>query len=431
MPSPRPTDILLVGSGGREHALAWKLRRSPHCGRLLAAPGNPGIAAEARCLPIPATDLDRLTAVATEERVGLVVVGPEVPLAAGLADRLAAEGVPVFGPRAAAARIESSKAFARTLMARAGVAQPEHALFTEQAAALRYLDGLAERGAAGAVVKASGLAAGKGALVCDTLVEARAAAAALLEGRLLGEAGREIVIEERLHGEEVSVFALTDGERMVLLPPAQDYKRACDGNSGPNTGGMGSHAPAPLLTPALMAEARERILRPVLRELAAAGSPFTGCLYAGLMQTDRGLRVIEFNCRFGDPETQAVLPLLDADLLELLLAAATGRLDEGVLPAAGAAVTVVVASAGYPGEYPTGHPIEGLDEAARLPGVTLFHAGTALREGRVVTAGGRVVGVTGQGDTFAAARETAYAAVERIRFAGAWYRRDIARHLAG
>jgi len=425
-------DVLIVGGGAREHALAWKLRQSGRVGRLYAAPGNPGMAAVADCVPVRVDDLDGLVSLAVEKRVGLVVVGPEAPLAAGLADRLRAAGIVVFGPSAAAARIESSKAYARELMTRAGVPQPEYGRFDEFAAASRYLDRLAEQGAAGAVVKANGLAAGKGAVVCDTLDEARETARAMLVERSFGDAGREVVIEERLEGEEASLLVLTDGERVVPLLPAQDYKRAYDGDRGENTGGMGCYAPAPVITPALLEEALRTIVRPTLRALADDGHPFRGCLYAGLMLTAAGLKVIEFNCRFGDPETEVVLPLLEDDLLDLLLAAATGGLDEasGARWRPGRAVTVVLASGGYPGKYPVGLPISGLDEAAALEGVTVFHAGTAVQDGRTVTAGGRVLAVTGVGPTFASAISRAYAGVDAIQFEGRQYRTDIAARVS-
>lgn len=418
--------ILVVGGGGREHALCWKLRQSPRCAALHAAPGNAGMADVAQCHAVSVTDLDGMLTLARDLAIDLVVVGPEVPLAAGLADRLTGEGIRVFGPSAAAARIESSKAYARDLMARMGVPQPRFASFTTVDAALGYLDTLEREGATAAVVKASGLAAGKGAIVCDTLEEARAATRELMLDRSLGEAGSEVVIEERLQGEEASLFVLTDGERALPLAAAQDYKRAYDGDQGPNTGGMGCYAPAPLLTEALRDEAMETIVRPTLRGLAEDGNPFRGCLYAGLMLTPGGLRVIEFNCRFGDPETQVVLPLLDEDLLELLNQVAEGRLQERELAWKDEkAVSVVLASGGYPGKYDTGKPIAGL-AAAAARGATVFHAGTVQRNGEVHTAGGRVLNVTATAPTFAEAVERAYAAVGEIGFEGVEYRRDIA-----
>jgi len=423
-------DVLLVGGGGREHALAWKLAQSPRLGRLYAAPGNPGIAVLGECVPVQPLEFEKIVRLAGERQVGLVVVGPEAPLAAGLADRLRQAGIRVFGPSAAAARIESSKAFARELMRRAAVPQPEHARFRDLASASTYLDGLAARGIETAVVKASGLAAGKGAVVCDSLEEARTAAREMLVDHVFGESGSEILIEERMEGEEASFFVVTDGEAAAPLLSAQDYKRALDDDRGPNTGGMGSYAPAPLLTPELCAEAMERVVRPTLRALSETGAPFQGCLYAGLMNTTAGLRVVEFNCRFGDPETQAVLPLLDEDLLELFLAAAERRLEERALRwKPERAVTVVLASGGYPGSFESGKPISGIEEAEAAPGVTVTHAGTARREGRLVTAGGRVLGVTATGNSFGEARDRAYQAAEKIRFEERQFRRDIAERV--
>jgi phosphoribosylamine--glycine ligase len=417
-------DVLVVGSGGREHALAWKLKQSPGLRRLFAAPGNPGMAEIAECVPIAVGDLESITRFARERGLALVVIGPEVPLAAGLADHLTASGVPVFGPTAAAARIESSKAYARALMARKGVPQPAFASFRELEPALAFLESLP---GTGAVVKASGLAAGKGAVVCDTLEDARESARSMLVGGDLGDAGAEIVIEERMEGEEASLFVLTDGREAVPLLPAQDYKRVFEGDHGPNTGGMGSYAPAPMMTPALVEDAMERIVRPTLEVLAEDGAPFRGCLYTGLMKTADGLKVIEFNCRFGDPETQALMPLLESDLLELLLAVARDSLGGPEIRwTAGRAVSVVITSGGYPGSFAAGKPIAGLNEAAALEGVTLFHAGTALRDGAMVTAGGRVLSVTGTGPTFAEAIDRAYAGTDAVRFEGAYCRRDIA-----
>lgn len=390
------------------------------------------MAAVAECHAVKADDVNGIVSLAQTLSVGLVVIGPEIPLAAGLADRLKGVGIPAFGPTASAARIESSKAFAREVMTRAGVPQPEYATFTDAAGALAYLDALEARGITAAVVKASGLAAGKGAIVCNSLTEAREAVRDLMVDATLGAAGSEVVIEECLVGEEASLFVLTDGRNAVALAPAQDYKRAYDGDQGPNTGGMGSYAPAPVLSSELVAEAMEQVVLPTLRGLEAEGAPFQGCLYAGLMKTADGLKVIEFNCRFGDPETQVVLPLLESDLLDLLLACAEARLGQPELRwKPGAAVTVVLASGGYPGAYQTGKPVEGLVEAGALEGVTVFHAGTATRDGAIVTAGGRVLSVTAVGDGFAEAIDRAYAAVERVRFEGCEHRSDIAARVRG
>jgi len=397
-------NVLIVGAGGREHALAWKIAQSPNLGDLHAAPGNPGIAALGTCHPLRPDDAEALLDLCRQLAVSLVVVGPEAPLVAGLADALRHAGVAVLGPTAAAARIEGSKSFAKEVMRAAGVPTASE---------------LAEARAP-CVVKADGLAAGKGVFVCRTDAEARLA---LPRARALGG---PVVIEELLEGEEVSLLALCAGEEALALAPAQDFKRLRDGNEGPNTGGMGSYSPVPFLGPEQAEELVETIHRPVLRELAAGGAPFQGILYAGLMLTEDGPRVLEFNCRFGDPETQAILPRLEGDLLEALAAAASGSLA-GVELVAGshAAVTVVLAAAGYPDAPETGVPLAGV-EAASAIGALVFHAGTALRRGSLVGAGGRVLNVTALGASVAEARERAYRAVDRIDFPGMQYRRDIA-----
>jgi phosphoribosylamine--glycine ligase len=396
--------VLVVGSGGREHALAWKLAQCEELSELHAAPGNPGIAALGRCHPVRADDAEAVLDLSTEIGIDLVVVGPEAPLAAGLADVLRHAGVAVFGPGAAAARIESSKAFAKEVMLAAGV--PTAAELTEVRAPC--------------VVKADGLAAGKGVWVCRISSEADEA---WRRARSLGE---RVVVEELLEGEEVSLFALCDGVDALPLAPAQDYKRLRDDDEGPNTGGMGSYSPVPSVGPDEVEELVDTVHRPVLRELAERGAPFQGLLYAGLMLTEDGPRVLEFNCRFGDPETQAILPRLDGDLLGALAAAAAGSLGEVELAASPeAAVTVVLASRGYPDEPETGIEIRGVADA-EAAGALVFHAGTALRGETLVSAGGRVLNVTATGTTAAAARERAYGAVERIEFPGALYRRDIA-----
>jgi phosphoribosylamine--glycine ligase len=393
--------VLVVGSGGREHALAWKLAQSPELDELHAAPGNPGIAELGSCHPVLAEDADGVLALARSLEIDLVVVGPEVPLVAGLADHVRHGGVPVFGPSAAAARIEGSKTFAKEVLEAAGVR-------TARTLALAR---------APCVVKADGLAAGKGVFVCRDDDELQTA---LAEVRRLG--GR-FLIEELLDGEELSVFALCDGQRAVALAAARDYKRAEDGDAGPNTGGMGAYSPVEGVD-GLDALVQE-IHRPVLAELAARGAPFAGLLYAGIMLTADGPCVLEFNCRFGDPETQAVLPRLRSDLLPALADAAAGDLSSRVLElSADAAATVVVAARSYPAAGDTGSPIAGVDEARAL-GALVFHAGTAARDHALVTSGGRILGVTGMGSDITAARELAYAAVERISFSGARYRRDI------
>ena len=419
------TDVLLVGGGGREHALAWKLAQSPGLGRMIAAPGNPGIAAHARCVPVKDTAIDDLVALAQQERPDLVVVGPEVPLALGLADRMRAAGFAVFGGSAAAARLESSKAFAKELMARHRIPTARFGTFREAVAARAFCRELG----APLVVKADGLAAGKGVLICRSLGEADAALAHCLEARAFGDSGLTVVVEEFLQGEEASFFALSDGTTALPLAAAQDHKTVWDGDRGPNTGGMGAYSPAPVMDAAMEARVMAEIVRPTIAAMAAEGAPYTGVLFVGLMITREGPKVIEFNCRFGDPECQALLPRLQEDLLALLLAAATGKgLPPTLAWSPRASVCVVMTSAGYPGRYDTGTAITGLEAAGALPDVTVFHAGTARAGGGLVTAGGRVLGVQALGDDVAAAIRTAYAAVERIRFDGAHYRRDIGHH---
>ncbi|MBI2878397.1 MAG: phosphoribosylamine--glycine ligase [Candidatus Rokubacteria bacterium] len=414
--------LLVVGSGGREHALAWKIARSPEVSKLYAAPGNPGIARVAECAPIKAEALDDLAAFVARERIDLAVVGPELPLTLGLADRLADRGVAVFGPSRAAAELEGSKVFAKELMAKYGVPTARFAVFAEAVEARAYARTLG----APLVVKADGLAGGKGALVCRSLAEADEAIRAMLEGKVFGRAGERVVIEECLEGEEVSFFALTDGEQALPLAFAQDHKPVFDGDQGPNTGGMGAYSPVPTLGERLADELLETVVTPTLRAMAAEGRPYRGLLYVGLMLTRDGPRVLEFNCRFGDPETQPLMLRLDGDLVPLLAAVARG---EGLPPRLRwrpeAAVTVVLASGGYPGEYATGKPIAGLEAAEQVPGVVVFHAGTALREGRLVTAGGRVLGVSALGADLEAAVEAVYEAATRVSFEGMHYRRDI------
>ena len=397
-------DVLIVGGGGREHALAWRLAQCPGLGELHAAPGNPGIARLGTCHGVAADDTGALVALGRRLAVDLVVIGPEAPLVAGLGDALRDTGVAVFGPGAEAARIEGSKSFAKDVLRAAGVPT------AEELAAPR----------APCVVKADGLAAGKGVFVCETeaeLAEALPRAAAL---------GGSVVVEELLEGREVSLFALCDGERALTLAPAQDFKRLLDDDRGPNTGGMGSYSPVPWLEAGEAEALTERIHLPVLRELTGRGSPFQGLLYAGLMLTEEGPRVLEFNCRFGDPETQAILPRLEGDLLDALAAVAEGSLA-GIELAAGpeSAVTVVLAAAGYPDARGSGAPIVGLDEAEAAGGL-VFHAGTAVRSGELVATGGRVLAVTALGESVGEARERAYRAVEQIDLSGVQYRQDIA-----
>lgn len=415
--------VLVVGSGAREHALCRKLAQSRLCTGLVCAPGNPGIESIARLAPVKADDVAGLVALARAERFDLVVVGPEAPLSLGLADRLAEEGIACFGPSRAAAEIESSKAFAKEVMARAGIPTAAFGTFDDPAAARAFA---AARGGRVAV-KADGLAAGKGVIVCTTPSEADAAIEEILVRRTHGTAGARIVVEERLEGEEASVIALADGKDFLLLAPAQDHKRVGEGDVGPNTGGMGAYSPAPVVTPALLDEVGERVIAPALRELAAMGRPFCGALYAGLMIGADGPKVIEFNARLGDPETQAILARLDTDLLPALLAAAKGGIRGGSLAfRPGAAVTVVLAAAGYPGKVRSGDPIEGLEALPDTDDLHVLHAGTSRRDGRIVTSGGRVLSVTACGDTVRAARDRAYEACGRIHFEGMHFRRDIA-----
>jgi len=416
--------VLVVGGGGREHALTWAIARSARRPRVFVAPGNPGVEPIATRVPIAAGDAAALLEFVRRESIDLTVVGPEQPLVAGLADRFADAGLAVFGPAREAARLEGSKAFAKEIMAAAGVPTARHETFESLEPALAR----AREASLPVVVKADGLAAGKGVVIARERTELMDAVGGMLSGRAFGEAGRRVVLEEFLEGREASVLVITDGERLVVLPAARDHKRVGDGDTGPNTGGMGAYAPVPDVSDALVADVREHVFGPVLAELRARDITYRGCLYAGLMLTSGGPKVLEFNCRFGDPETQAVLPLLDADLLDLLDGSARGDLGgwPPVLPARGASVCVVLASKGYPGDHETGLPIAGLDDAALEESVILFHAGTKREGGRIETAGGRVLNVTGTGATHAEARARAYAAASRIRFDGVQYRRDIA-----
>ena len=415
--------ILIVGNGGREHALLWKLRRDAPAAGFFATRPNAGMAGMARAVDIAPTDVEALTAWAESHQMDLVVIGPEVPLALGLADRLEAAGVPAFGPSKAAARIESSKAFAKDLMSAAGVPTADYRVFTDAARAEAHV----VEGGRPCVVKASGLAAGKGAIVCDDPEEACVAIRQMLVEGSMGDAGREVVIEERMTGEELSVFALADGQRAVPLVASQDHKRVGKGDTGPNTGGMGAYAPVSLATDNLIARVGDEILDPVLQALAEAGCPFRGLLYAGLMLTDEGPRVVEFNCRFGDPETQVVLPLLEGSLLDPMMAIADGSGLTGhrAGTAGGAAVTTVLAAEGYPGSYRTGAAMEIPESLADDPDVLLFHAGTRHHEGAVLTAGGRVLAATGLGRTLAEAAERSRRAAREIRFEGRYFRSDI------
>ncbi len=423
MSSDRRFSVLVVGGGAREHALVRALARSPRVGRLVCAPGNAGIAQEAETVAIGAEDIPGLVAFVEQEQIDLTVVGPEAPLVAGLADRLRGRGFAVFGPGADGSRLEGSKAFAKEIMEAAGVPTGQAAFFTDHDDALAFL----QAHGAPVVVKADGLAAGKGVMVAQTLEEAEAALAeCFVEGRF-GDAARTVLLEEFLEGEELSLLAIVSGRHILPLAPAQDYKRALDGDAGPNTGGMGSYSPVPAVDDELYASLVDTVVRPTVEELSRRGIDFRGVLYAGLMLTPSGPKVLEFNCRFGDPETQALLPRLRSDLFECLWAAAQGE----ALPAAvewgeGAAVGVVLASRGYPASSSRGDVIRGLDQVRDLDGVEVYHAATKSADGEVVTSGGRVLTVTGLGDTFAQARARAYAGVAMVAFPGAQHRTDIA-----
>jgi phosphoribosylamine---glycine ligase len=415
--------ILVIGSGGREHALAWKLRQSPRAERIFCAPGNAGTAEIAENVAIPATDLKALARFAKENRVDLTVVGPDDPLAAGIVDLFAAERLHAFGPTKSAARIEASKVFAKDLMRTQKIPTAEARTFSESSEALRYC----ERLKFPVVIKADGLALGKGVIIAPDAATATATIEEMMNQGRFGEAGRRIVIEEYLRGTECSLHALVDERNYCLLESARDHKRALDGDKGPNTGGMGAFSPANNWTSKLQSQFEIEIMQPLLHGLLHEGVEFRGLLYPGLMITSEGPRVLEFNCRFGDPETQALLPRMKSDLLPLLEATIDGDIGSCEIEwDPQAAVTVVLASAGYPGKYETGKPISGLDDAAKLGDVQIFHAGTKRADGSVKTAGGRVLAVTALGSTLGAARTRAYEAVSRIHFDGCHYRRDIA-----
>lgn len=416
-------NVLLIGSGAREHAIAWKLRQSPKLTDLFVAPGNAGTAAIGENLAVNASDSDAVCRAASEHRVELVVVGPEEPLARGLIDRLAARGIAAFGPSQAAAHIESSKVFSKKLMLKHGIPTADAGTFTSRIDARNHIESLGRP----VVVKADGLTAGKGAFVCDTTAEAlRAVDLMLGDESIFGAAGRTILIEERLSGREVSAHAFTDGVSVSPMPFSCDYKRVFDGNEGPNTGGMGAYSPPLWLDEALEPFIHERITEAAVRAMMDEGAPFRGVLYPGLMITPEGPKVLEFNCRFGDPETQVLLPRLKSDLLEICWAVANNRLDEADLEwSTDACVGVVMASGGYPDEYQTGFPIAGLGSAE--PDVQVFQAGTTTGEGgSVLTNGGRVLTVVATGPTLADARAKAYHNVQRIHFSRAHYRKDIA-----
>lgn len=416
--------VLLIGQGGREHALAWKLSQSKNVSQVFCAPGNAGTQIEATNVAINVSDIPRMVAFAKEESIRLAVIGPEVPLVAGMADALREAGVSVFGPSKAAAELEGSKSFAKQMMWKANVPTAKSETFTNFEAAEGYLEDREEQPL---VIKADGLAAGKGVLICNSKQEALDAIQSLMKIKEFGDAGSTVIIEEKLIGQEVSILAIVSGSTIIPLETSQDHKAANDGDTGPNTGGMGAYSPAPLVTESLMDEIIEKILVPMVNVMKTEDRSFNGVLYAGLMITNQGPKVLEFNVRFGDPEAQPVLMRLKTDLAELLLAAAEERL-EGTEPLEWderPAVCVVMASEGYPAEYEKGKVIRGLDEAAQLANTKVFHAGTTTQDGQVITDGGRVLGVTAIGDTIGEAKLNAYQAVKCIRWDGAWCRKDI------
>ena len=417
--------ILLIGGGGREHALAWKLAQSPKVENILAAPGNPGIAElpKCECVALNLDDLEKVADFAEDNGIDLTVVGPEATLVAGIADVFKRRGLPVFGPSKAAAQLEGSKAFSKELMAKYDIPTAFFKVCEDIETAKAYVE---EKGAP-IVVKADGLAAGKGVVVAMTKEEALSAIDDMMGDQIFGNAGARVVLEEFMEGEEASLLAFTDGKTVVPMIAAQDHKRIFDNDEGPNTGGMGTYAPAPVMTDVLRLKATERVLKPVVAAMAEEGTPYQGCLYAGLMINGDSVKVVEFNCRFGDPETQVILPLLDGDLADIMLACATGTLDEvEVAWHDKAAVCVVMASGGYPGKYENGKEITGLADANADEATVVFHAGTKAVDGKIVTAGGRVLGVTSVDKNIRDARDRAYAAVEKVKFDQVFYRKDIA-----
>ena len=420
--------VLIVGSGGREHALAWKIAQDKGVDRLYAAPGNPGIAALAEIVEIDANDIEGLAKFASSEKIDLTVVGPEEPLANGIVDRFSERGLLAFGPGKNAATIESSKSYAKMIMTKHGITTADSQTFTDAAKGIEYikLKGLP------IVIKADGLAAGKGVIVATSQNEAEEAIKMVLVDKAFGNAGDKVVIEEFLEGEEASVLAFSDGRIVKALVPAQDHKRIYDDDQGPNTGGMGAYAPAPIADVGIMRKAQEEVLVPAITGLAQEGSPYRGVLYAGLMIAKGEPKVVEFNCRFGDPEAQVILPLLQTDLVDVMMACVEGNLDEiDIVTSKGAAVCVVVASGGYPMDYETGVRIEGLQSCEKMEGVMVFHAGTAKKGGDTVTSGGRVLGITALGDDLEDAIKRAYEAVGQIHFDGMYYRKDIGHKALG
>jgi phosphoribosylamine---glycine ligase len=416
--------VLVVGNGGREHALAWKIRQSSRVERVFVAPGNAGTAEDAENVDIPPTDVKGLVEFAKQNKIDLAVIGPEAALGVGVVDALQKIGIRAFGPSKAASELETSKVFCKNLLRHADVATAEYRVFRDARAAATYLKGRDDQPI---VIKADGIAAGKGVVVCDNREQALEAIDRIGIQREFGDAGNQIVVEERLHGHEASVLAITDGRTIITMPACQDHKAAFDGDQGPNTGGMGAYCPTPLVTEKMLADVEERILVPTVHQMKRSRRPFRGILYAGIMVTTQGMKVLEYNVRFGDPECQPLLMRLKSDLVDLLEATVDGRLDEVAPPEwdPRPAVCVVMASEGYPGNYERGQPVRGLDEAAKVPDVKVFHAGTKMKDGQVLTDGGRVFGVTALGSSISAAKLQAYTAVKQIRFSGAWCRKDI------
>lgn len=414
--------VMLIGGGGREHCLAWKISQSPLLEELICCPGNVGISSLARCLPVKETDLDGLLEVALQEKIEMVVVGPEAPLALGIKDHFAEKGIPVFGPGREGAKLESSKTWAKDLMSACSIPTAAYAVFQEEKEALNYV----KKKGVPIVIKADGLAAGKGVTVAKSMEEASIALHNLFTKKVFGDAGKKVVIEDCLEGEEVSVLAVTDGKDIIILPSAQDHKAAWEGDKGPNTGGMGAYSPAPVLSKELEQQVREQVFLPLLAGLEQRNIDYKGVIYAGLMVNKGILNVLEFNVRFGDPETQVIIPRLQSDLLELIVAASSGKLSDVSLRwTSDHALCVVLASGGYPAEYKTGYPVSGLETIRKVEKLLVFHAGTAFEKEKVVTAGGRVLNIVGTGSTLKEAYQNAYRGVGMIHFQDLYFRRDI------
>ncbi|MHB1002148.1 MAG: phosphoribosylamine--glycine ligase [Armatimonadota bacterium] len=419
--------VLIVGSGGREHALAWKIAQSTKVDKLYCAPGNAGIASVAECVDIKSTDIPGLLSFAKENSIDLAVIGPESPLIKGIADEFRASGILTFGPSGAAAAIEGSKVFSKELMRKYNIPSATFESFDDPDKAKDYIYSICgESDECKIVIKADGEALGKGVYVCDTKDQALEAIKNVMVDKIFGKSGDKLIIEERLEGQEASLMSITDGVNVIPLMPAQDYKRAYDNDEGPNTGGMGCYSPVPVVTKELYDQVLETIIKPTIKAMESEGCTYTGLLYTGIMLTKDGPKVLEYNARFGDPETQVVLPMLETDLVDVIIASLDGSLDSFEINwYNGSAVCVVAASGGYPGEYEKGLPISGLEDAGTLEGVTVFHAGTEFRGNQIVTNGGRVLGITAIGKTYAQAIDRAYAAVEKINFKDMHYRKDI------